>query len=286
MKCPNPECEANIPDHEDRCPGCGTPVEVPNVRAARKREEREALARRLDEEETAARQRGCEEIIERFRDAISRSQAVLSRPLGIVQVFLEDNRLLPTFYQEVKSGARLPEENKWDRARLPVDATLFPYYFECIHFALLSINGRGAMKYGGAAMVLRDAVIRSRTTVFEKNSIIFCREHGIIVGNPIPPGYRATWDDRGKLAIAKLSSKLNPDTQAEEFSNILLEQKDEEDSDEPDFIEVHIYGRLHHTVIERATLKIPKRRADRGLYYSVRRKLIEKLGRDNVGYYE
>lgn len=94
MKCPNPECEANIPDHEDRCPGCGTPVEVPNVRAARKREEREALARRLDEEETAARQRGCEEIIERFRDAISRSQAVLIRPLGIVQVFLEDNRLL------------------------------------------------------------------------------------------------------------------------------------------------------------------------------------------------
>ena len=59
-----------------------------------------------------------------------------------------DSNLYASFYKQVGSGARLPENNEWDLGRSAVDAQLFPYYHEEMTFAALSMDGRGPASFG------------------------------------------------------------------------------------------------------------------------------------------
>jgi hypothetical protein len=93
--------------------------------------------------------------------------------------------------------------------------------------------------------------IRERTTVFEENALNFCRKRGF--RGRLPPGYRATWDQREQLAAAKLEGLLRPDMKEKDFPQILLRSSGKPSEDE--FIEVHIYGPLHRLSIERAVVR-------------------------------
>jgi hypothetical protein len=58
----------------------------------------------------------------------------------------------------------------------------------------------------------------------------------------LPKGYRATWQHRSKLGVAKLSAKIDARTPSNKYSGILLHQGATAASD--DFIEVHIWGSI------------------------------------------
>jgi hypothetical protein len=185
-----------------------------------------------------------------------------------------DNELYATFHQLVRAEARLPEDNEYDRFRTPVDATMFPGYYDRIRFAALSLDGRwSAPRYGAFAIVVRDESIRDRATVFEENSFHFCRKH-VRVGDPVPPGYRAVWSERDRLAAAKLHAKLEVGTIPTEFKDILL-KPDRAGKGQDEFIEVHIFGPLHRQGIERVTGPKPKRRADQVKLREMKRMLGE-----------
>ncbi|MBI3671133.1 MAG: hypothetical protein HY237_15300 [Acidobacteria bacterium] len=168
-----------------------------------------------------------------------------------------DNQLYASFYQLVGAGARRPEDTPVEKARLLADDLLFPYYREEMRFAALSLDGLGATSYGECSLVLKDGPIRERATVFEENSVYFCKRRDLGLNRSVPPGYRATWDERDQLAVAKLESVLQPETQPSDFARILLRPhvKPKED----DFIEVHIYGPLHRRNIERLVVRRPKK---------------------------
>lgn len=147
----------------------------------------------------------------------------------------------------------MPEDTMIERQRLLADDLLFPYYKDEIRFAALSLDGKGVTQYGRCSIVLAEASVRRRATVFEKNSVDFCRERGLGFGSlgssvRIPTGYRATWEERGKLAAAKLEGAITSDSQEKVFPEILL------DNDMRDFVEVHIYSPLHRRAI--ASIKI------------------------------
>lgn len=185
-----------------------------------------------------------------------------------------DSELYTSFYQQVGSEGRLPENNIWDRGRSAVDATLFPLYHPKIVFGALSLDNRCPSKYGAYAMVLREKMIHQRATVFEENSFVFCQsKHKIVAGDPIPSGYRATWQERDQLAMAKLHSKLDTGTKSADFARILLTLgKDESDQD---FIEVHIYGTIHRAAVEKVAGPEPRAHADKVILKSLKRKLKE-----------
>ncbi len=124
--------------------------------------------------------------------------------------------------------------------------------------------------YGGLTIVLSEVSIRSRATVFEKNTMQFCREHGVIAGEAAPLGYRAEWADKGTLAVAKLHAKILPDTSKDKFPGILM---DRSGATTADFVEVHIYGPIHRRAFTRVLGKEPTRRADKVLLNSIKRKL-------------
>ena len=151
-----------------------------------------------------------------------------------------------------------------------MDGTLFPHYHKHICFAALSLNHHGPSKYGDYTIVLKEKMILQRATVFEGNSVSFCQKHRIVVGDSIPAGYRAEWPMRDKLAMAKLHDKIDGGTRPEQYPGILLH-----DGPDPDFIEVHIWGTIHRSAIERVIGPKPKRGTDRVLLNSLERKLKE-----------
>lgn len=270
MNCSNSECSAVVPPHERYCVVCGSDAGFPNVRAAAVNAEVDALNRRVACAISHAKQAGTETDLGKFSDTVRRSKAVIALPLGkLFNLVSSDNALLSTFYQEVDGESRLPENNEWDVLRESVDALMFPSYFQKIRFGALSIDGLGVTKYGDLSIVLRDSAIRNRATVFECNSVEFVRTIGL-TANEIPAGYRAVWDSREKLAVAKKAKEISPTTEDHEFSTILMNGDD--------YIEVHIYGPVHKMAIETLTGKRPKQQ-DKPIFESI----VHKLKHDGVG---
>ena len=150
---------------------------------------------------------------------------------------------------------------------------MFPFYKKQIRFAALSLDGKGASSWGNCALILKDDLIRDRATVFEQNSVYFCREHFDDLGKGLPQGYRATWENRHRLAVAKLGSRLNASTENSQFPVILISPGPSKHAEE--FIEVHIYGSLHRHSVEDMAVSGPLRRADRLIFDNLRRKLVK-----------
>ena len=131
LACPN--CGQELHDHLRYCPACQADIGFPNVRAAERQDEVDALDRRYQDAMTSAQRRNCEDVVNQFHQAVSSSQAVLCSPISSVQEFVSsDNKLHATFPQLVRALSRLPEKNKWDPGRQGREATLFPYYYDQI----------------------------------------------------------------------------------------------------------------------------------------------------------
>ena len=270
MKCP--KCQEEIPDHVRSCVVCGVDVGYPNVRAALRDEEVNALKLRVKEVEEDANLRGCKSVLANFCASAANSSVVVGLPLGKINEFLSsDVQLFATFYQAVGGEARLPENNEWDKIRQAVDSLLFPFYADNIHFDSLSVDLCGISSYGPYFMVLKEMAIMDRSTVFEENSIIFIKKHRIVPGDPLPFGYRTTWMNRSSLVAAKLGKRLTAATTDGEFPQLLANPC----IAPPDFIEVHIYGPIHRRAIKHISGPEPRQRADKVLLKSISKKLRE-----------
>jgi hypothetical protein len=261
-----PRCSEEIRPNERNCPTCENDAGYPNVRAAKEYAEKAALAERYSKALGNASRRGCSDGIVAFFGALKSSVAAICRsPSQVYELVSSPNALYPTFYQLVGAGARRLEGSKMDLQRRIADTIVFPGYEKEIRFAVLSLDGVGATAYGDCSMVLKDLAISERATVFEENSVLFCKKRGLAVTQLLPPGYRATWEDRGMLATAKLEPRLLRATRAAEFPGILVGDTGQ------DFVEVHIFGSLNRGSIDRIVARKPKTEADRILLEEIKR---------------
>ena len=267
-------CGERVPASVRYCPSCQSDVGFPNVRASELPEEKAALRQRLTDARTSTRARKCEAVLDDFGRAVLQSRAVICRSIGILSSLVaSDNVMYGNYYKQIEGDARLPEDNAFDRGRPAVDGTLFPNYHKDMYFAALSLDKIGLTSYGEYSIVLKEKMISGRASVFEENGFHFCPKHRIVVGDPIPPGYRAIWIDRNELGMAKLHSKIESSTRPNQYPGILLSQG--ANPKDADFIEVHIWGPIHRSAIELVVGPKPKRREDIALWNSVRTKLTE-----------
>jgi len=272
MKCQ--QCGNEVRSHERHCAVCDADVGYPNVRCALGAEEVSALAQRVAEAQRSCAARECTDILVAFAAAVRMSKAVLGRSLQqVLQLVSSDNELYATFYAQVDAHARRPEETLMERDRLLADDLLFPHFREEIRFAALSLDGNSVRHYGACSLVLSELAIQHRATVFEKNSVLFCRERRLGVENGIPPGYRAVWDAREQLASAKLHHRLAPGLEPAAFPRILLSEGT--NGAEPDFVEVHIHGPLHRRAIEQIVIRGTSRSSDEALLLEIERRAEE-----------
>jgi hypothetical protein len=233
------------------------------VQAAEEPEEQEALESRYQAAMLDLANRRADSVATQFQHAATASKAVINRPLGELQRLANsDNQLYATYYQLVEAEVRVPADDRWNLIRAVADEALFPGYKRHIRMAALTLNEVGLSNYGECSLVLRDEMIRHRASVFEENSVTWMQRHNVQVGNSdvLPQGFRAVWEQRGKLALAKVASKLSVDTTLDEFPNLILKQGATSSDDE--FIEVHIWGPLTRKSLERVIVIQPQRRAD------------------------
>lgn len=260
---------------------CGADAGFPNVRMAELDAERQALGARVREAENSATARNCLAEFEQFGSLVATSSnAVIARDIGTLHSLVSiQNAMMITFHGQVRAGSRIPENNEWDRGRISAEGTIHADYYDEINYAALSLDGLGVEGFGGYSITLKEPLIAKRATAFEENCFTFCQRHGVIAGTAPPPGYRAIWSDRGLLAMAKLHSRLSPGMTADKFPAILLSQGTGREN--ADFIEVHIYGRLHPGAFERVVGPPPTRSQDRVLWRECK-KALKTLGAEVV----
>ena len=273
-RCTN--CGEAIPRHADRCVACYADAGAPNVREAALPEQELALTERTRIAEEQAEARGCQATLDELRARLDNSHAVICRSWAVADNLLRgDRELLATFYEQLRQHSRLPEQNDYDRWRMVVDQTFFPYYFEKLRFATLSTNGEGAPKYGACAIVLKDKSIVERSTVFEENTFEFWDRHMQRKAEEPPLGFRARWRRRADLGVAKLAGRLQTSMTAAALDDLVLRTRQDGKSDE--FLEVQVYGTINRGSVDRVTGKKPKRAADQALVSNLRRHL-QKIG--------
>src|SRR5271157_3305083 len=162
-------CHAPVPAEKRECQACGQDNGAPNVRLAQTDTERKALARRVKDAEVSSDARNCRAVLERFGTAVLSSQAVIARSLAVVDDLVTGGKTYTSYYAQLASGARIAEDNEWDRTRTQVDAALFPNFYENIVLASLSLDSRGMSGYGSYVIVLKKPLIARRASVFEAN---------------------------------------------------------------------------------------------------------------------
>ena len=242
--CPN--CSEPIPLTVTDCPHCGRAVGFPNVQLAIQKEQQERLQERYDLALAKASADGTRALVEQFEATCETSEAVICRYLGeLSRLANSDDEIYATFYQRVDSGLRIPGGSTWDTLRAMADTALFgEQNKKHIRFAALSLDGKGLTNYGECSLVLKTPMIAHRSSVFEENSVIFMRKHGITAANDyqIPVGHMAAWDDRRKLCVAKLAGSVVPGDSVTTFPSILLGSGTTTGDDH--FVEVHIWGSI------------------------------------------
>jgi hypothetical protein len=269
-------CRHEVPLEVRNCPICTADVGYPNVRAANRVEEVNALMARVKGVETSARTHNAQTELALFSDSVASSRAVMNRSLGVLHAWLNGaNPLFLTFHQQVRLGSRFAANDVWDQQRTSAENTVNPIYYEQLNFAALSLDRTGLTHYGQYCVSLKDGLIGHRSSVFEENPFIFCQRHNIISGRPAPLGYRASWAERAHLAVAKLGSKINAGTLPSSFPEVLMEPR--RNDPDCDFIEAHIFGPIHVAAIEHVVGPKPAEAADRALWNQAKRKL-ELLG--------
>lgn len=233
-------CNNVVSDVSATCLTCGASLGAPNVRAAAKAEEKRALEVRYKKAYEEAKD-GHLDRLKDFSKRVNTSCAVFNVDIGFLHSFITVEKALYVSYSlGVRGQLRKPAKGENDRHRTTVEGMMFGSYGENIRYAALSLDGTGVKSYGKYSLRFRDVAIDRRASLLEDNSYVFVEKHGMKAGTEIPPGYRSTWEDREKLALAKLAQQITPSTSEAEYAQILLFSEGDFETDR--FIEVHIYG--------------------------------------------
>lgn len=251
IKCPKIKCGYENPLANENCVHCGTFLGFPNVNECLQKEELEALEKRYKEKVDSAAGNGYDDSRIEFEEIIKKSMAVINVNLDDLHMFVVGNNTLYSSYQLQTGGeTRDFAPSEFDRKRLGIEGTLFGSYGRNIRYAALSIDGKGLKSYGDFTIIISDTAIEERATLLEENSYRFIKTHKILAGDiskRMPRGYRAVWNDRSKLTVARLLEKALLTT-VENYAKIVLLSTGNRKTD--DFIEVHIYGKLSNTSIQ------------------------------------
>jgi hypothetical protein len=257
-------CGNVVPNSLRACPACGEDNGFPNVRIANSAEERTALRDRLQLAEASATAGLYKDILDDFGQVVLDSKAVIARPLAVIQDLLDDERLLYTsFHLQLDAQSRAPNEG-FDAVRTQFEAALFPNFHKEIRYAALTLANRWLTSFGPFAMILRTQMIERRASVFEENPWLFATRHRILLNQPLPHGYRATWEARADLVKAKCFPQLSATTRPVEYPHILMQ--DDNGPFHEDYVEVHIYGPFNRRAIEKVVGPSPRRREDKLLW--------------------
>ena len=179
------------------------------------------------------------------------ARITINLDLDTVNRLVVDGEFYENYYERHQDG-----KQKHDSDREATETILFGEYKKHVRCGALCSHPTGLRNYGEFYIVLNDNEAEEYFSVFEENPFVFFKKHVYVPKrNPLVDyGYRATWQNRGKLAVAKLGERITEDTQPSDFPYILTYSASEIDYPEldrharkmkDDFIEVHICKKIN-----------------------------------------
>jgi len=270
-------CSGELGEADEHCLTCGVaPTELPNVRVVNTAKEKSALEERYLLALKTAEANGCLANVKQFESALKASFAVISTDIHILrQLVVGTKGLYQNYASLVQADVRKSAPPEDDRRRRTAESILFDGYAGKIVYAAVSLDGMGLKSYGNCAIVLRDVAVEKRATVLEENSFVFVEKRCTVRGE-VPAGYKAVWQERDKLGVAKLASRIGKTTPASEFPALVLHNGTDREDD--DYLEVQIYGVFDGNAIQSVKATIPKRGELRAVARVVKA-YLEKAGK-------
>lgn len=235
-----PDCHKAVAYWQVHC-RCGCFLGYPNRRQAEA--ERGDLLRRYELAKSDATARGVLSLQEKLEQLADGSLPVINMSFAACDDILRSGKYR-NYDQRLESGEREPASFANHGDREMVGERLFPRYKQHIQYAALSSNGRGLERsYGPTAVRWRVTAeyLGRRLSLLEENSyILFDRFSLGRLGVTLPVGYQAIWEDRAKLAAAKIASRLTPATGENDLPALLLNEGGMRTTDV--LVEVAIYA--------------------------------------------
>lgn len=181
-------------------------------------------------------------ILQEFESEVNMAKVVMGTTLEkLLPVANRSRDLFATYYDlmDLKFLAENSGPIDWNTRRPQAEIELMGTHkhIESLHYACLSIDGESLPHYGRCTIVLAKKMISHRASLLSENSAVaYHRDHGF------QPGHRSTWDNRIKLCVAKLASRLTQSCQSNQFSEILLNAGTKAIDDE--FVEIQVLGEM------------------------------------------
>jgi hypothetical protein len=233
-----PDCGKPVDYWRDRC-RCGCFIGFPNRRQADA--DRPELMQRYDAARAEARTRGVEPLLGKLEALADQSLPVIAMSFAACDDILRAKKYR-NYEWRTASEEQEPAGPSDHADRMKVGAPLYPMYQQHIHYAALSPDGRGLTSYGAVAMRWRvtPSYLGRRASLLEEDSYKFYDRHSLGGrGATVPAGYRAVWEDRARLAAAKLVARLTAAIGENALPGLLMQAGPTHVENE--FIELAIY---------------------------------------------
>jgi len=204
----------------------------PNVRDVQHSNEIKALEKRYHVVKESAKGNNSDKSLFYFEYFVQKTAATINVSLIVLSNLLENEKAIyQNYYQRLSF-----EPKKFDEDREFVDMILFGKYRHQMRYAALCLSGAGLTAYGECCMYLKIEDIEEKISLLEENSFIFFDKYPPrpLKKRKFPYGYRSDWENRGKLAVAKLGHKIKNSMQVSDFASILLQNTGDKAKD--DFI--------------------------------------------------
>jgi len=253
-----------------KCEYCGFDLGAPNVNVVSTEIELKALQQRYEEATKYASNNGTEHQLNKFHEFFTKNvNAIINLKLPVLREWIINNSAYKSYHRSVEEGNRFIAAIKDDQKRSVIDGVFHGSYGKDIIYAALTLNGKGLISYGECGVIIDENAVRLRASILEENSFTFIKAHNLNFENfEIPIGFRSSWENKIKIAIAKLYKKITLDDE-NDFCRFLLFSAGNRQTD--NFIEVHIYKEITTLAIKHIYLPKPKNKKDE-LFV----KLIEK----------
>jgi hypothetical protein len=236
-------CQNEVPLEWQHCPHCCHGQYFPNVRLAGDATEREALNARYNAARADAEARGVLDRVNNFESEVLAATLVIATSMAKLSAIANRERdLFATYYDlmELKFAVGHgggPIDFRRRRPQAEIELLGSERLIRKLHYGCLSIDGKSLEHYGQCTIHVSPRMIQHRASLYSENTAVaYDRDHHF------PPGHRAVWEDRGRLCVAKLASRISNSTATDDFKKILMKNGTNAISDE--FVEVQILGEL------------------------------------------
>jgi len=234
------ECDNDMPVSRLTCPHCGRPQFFPNVDLAKIEPE----SRKLSEAHARARddcdKRGCLARFDEFEAICAESSALFNCSLQKLHREVGTGTDLFENYQDLERlrlRTTAPDGFDWAKLRPQAEIELLgsEAHLNQLHYACLSIDGNGLVRYGECSVELAGSMIAHRASCFGGNTaIVFFENHSFSAS------LRCAWNSRGVICASVFGGEIEESTAKTDYPGIIVVNAPQPQDDR--FIEVHVFG--------------------------------------------